>query len=383
MLIFLKSRLLISLFCICIGGQSAWAQLNNKVLEEGLSFESERKNALFLKLTNFNFVRNNEYFNDIVSGQTFFGYQLAPTLIYYPTASLRLEAGAFFWKDFGNPDYSLVAPIFSLKYFKDSLSIIFGNLEGNVQHHLIEPLYAFERTITHHLENGLQVKYNKGRFYGDLWIDWQRAIYANSPFQEEISAGLVAAVSPFKNQKFELQIPFQMSIVHRGGQDLGIAATNALNLTTGINLHWRNTGNRFFKQIRSENYWVYGAREVFDTLTDILQERVGQGLYLNLSAETRLFELMLSYWYGRKFDAVQGGDLYKSYPVKPQGIFQPTRRLLFVRLFKDFKVMNELYFTLRFEPYYDFVEKRVEHAAGFYISYRPSFFLLKTKDFFK
>ena len=42
--------------------------------------------------------------------------------------------------------------------------MIFGNLDGSIQHQLIEPIYNFERVITNRLENGAQFLINKISF---------------------------------------------------------------------------------------------------------------------------------------------------------------------------------------------------------------------------
>ena len=59
---------------------------------------------------------------------------------------MRLDAGVYVAKDFGNDDYSESEITFSLKIPEQQLQFYFRNAGGGSLHHrLIEPLYDFER----------------------------------------------------------------------------------------------------------------------------------------------------------------------------------------------------------------------------------------------
>ena len=122
--------------------QKLSAQLNNKAFEESFNFPTKNRiTKLFLQASEIlNFLKNNEYFNEITSGQNFFWYfELSPALVYYPDPKVRLEAGGFLWRDFGDDEFTRVAPVFRLTYKKDCTSVTFGNVVGNLNHQLIEP----------------------------------------------------------------------------------------------------------------------------------------------------------------------------------------------------------------------------------------------------
>jgi hypothetical protein len=55
-------------------------------------------------------------------------------------------------KDFGNAGLYDAQPLFSVKFNKKYLTLIFGSLEGNLQHNYIEPLFNVERKITSPIE---------------------------------------------------------------------------------------------------------------------------------------------------------------------------------------------------------------------------------------
>ena len=114
------------------------------------------EHQLRLEVQGFLFNKDNEYFNKIDPGLTYFGAQLAPRLVYYPAGNLRLEAGVFLWKNYGTLRLRQVRPLFTLKYRQGPHTLLFGNLEGNLHHGYIEPMYDFERVMTDRLEEGVQ-----------------------------------------------------------------------------------------------------------------------------------------------------------------------------------------------------------------------------------
>lgn len=103
----------------------------------------------------FTFFKDNEYFNKIVDGYTLFGTQLNLQLVYYPTEGLRLEAGVFLWKDFGNPVLQQVRPTYRATWTVNKHQFILGNIRSNLSHNYIEPLFNFERVMLKPLEEGL------------------------------------------------------------------------------------------------------------------------------------------------------------------------------------------------------------------------------------
>src|SRR5262249_28334361 len=136
------------------------------------------------------FGKNNEYEHTIVQGYTLFGYQFNPYLSYQISKHFRVDAGVFLQKDFGNSSYTTTAPTLSVKYQLKDFSITFGNLDGSLNHRLIEPLYDFERVLNNRLENGLQVQVIRDDLFFDTWVDWHKMIYVNDPNQEQLTAGM-------------------------------------------------------------------------------------------------------------------------------------------------------------------------------------------------
>lgn len=373
-----KLLLLVSLLIFHLNG---FAQLPNASFSDSKKVETERANELYLSIQNLNFVKNNEYFNDIVEGRTYLGYQFAPSLVYQPSEKIRIQAGAFFWKDFGNPEFTDIQPVFSAKFQTDSLAVTIGNLEGALSHNLIEPLYDFENIINQRLENGLQIQYNRERFGLDVWVDWQQMIYQNSPFQEVIFGGLNTYASPIKSKDFELRIPFQATIRHQGGQidSSELPVRNTLNYAVGLWANWHNpVTDSFVKDIQLDAYFV-GFQGDTVTITDELVSLSGQGIYSDLRFNMRWLDIMLSYWAAEDFSSAQGGTIYRSYNAVSQELVSPRRELLFLRVFKEWKIADDFTFIFRAEPYYDFQSQSTEFSTGVYMVYQPDFRLMKKR----
>ena len=153
----------------------SFGQLDNRVFEDRMKVDTVDSRKLFLGVNLLGFVKDNEYDNyrnPVITGYTLFGYQLNPYLSYHLNKHIRIDGGIFLQKDFGNSNYTQIAPTLSIKYHNRGFSVIFGNLEGSLNHRLIEPLYDFERVLNNRLENGMQVQMMRDNLFLDAWIDW-------------------------------------------------------------------------------------------------------------------------------------------------------------------------------------------------------------------
>jgi hypothetical protein len=356
----------------------SFAQLNNQVFEDRLEIAPENAQKLYLQVHNLNFVKNNEYFNDIVPGYTLFGYQLKPRLVYFPAKNVRVDVGMYALQDFGNDYYSTIAPVFSVKFKKDSTSLTLGTLQGNVAHRLIEPLYDFDRVMSNRLENGLQLIHHKPSWYLDLWVDWQTALRAG--VQEEIFGGLHTYIAPVRGKVVQVKIPVQFTILHQGGQEAFIAKPilNTINLATGLQVHVNFGKEAFIRALKLDNY-VLGSQAAEVTIGQPDFDN-GRAFYGNLTLSTRWGDLMGSLWLGDRFNSAQGGGLYRSTGVINKTYTEQHRDILLVRYLRNVRISPDVTFSFRVEPSYDFNHQKVEVAAGVYVHYTPRFFLLKVKN---
>ncbi len=367
------------------------AQLNNQAFENRLPIKPEQAGELQVGLNVLGYQKNNEYFNDIAEGYTLFGYHLNPRLVYFASPTVRIDAGVQVQKDFGTNDYSLVQPTFTIRYEEGDLALLFGTLEGHLNHGYIEPLYDFERVMTNRLENGLQLLLNKPSFKMDAWIDWQRYIRRRDPFLEEVAGGISSEVVLYKTPvslafsenepetETYIGLPLQFTAQHRGGQidDTQLPLVTLANVAAGVVVR-KNFNRKVLKALHFQPY-VVGFKD-FSNVKQFAYEQ-GAGLYLNAGIDTKYQNVMLSYWRGNSYMAELGGKLFPSVSsnFKTPDYRQKNRELLILRFMHDIELMEGLVLTMRFEPYYDLDFPALEFSNSLYLNFNTDFFLAKPK----
>ena len=110
-------KLLWFLCALLLAGASE-AQVDNDGLKEVIPVDSADEGWIKFRLSDENFLKNNEYFNELMTGQTYFGIMLHPSLTWNPYRNMRLQAGVFLRDDFGNNTIYQVIPTFTLKLQK-------------------------------------------------------------------------------------------------------------------------------------------------------------------------------------------------------------------------------------------------------------------------
>lgn len=366
---------------LCLGlllnAQPAAAQLDNHAFLYRLPVEPAVEGQLRIAVQAFVFSKDNEYFNKIDEGRTYYGTQLAPRLVYFPNANLRLEAGIFLYKDYGTSRLRQVRPMFTAKYQNGPHRILFGNIEGQLHHGYIEPLFDFERVMTNHLEEGMQYQLQTSRVSLDTWVDWQRQQYRFSNFQEEVAGGLTSEITAYQDSAgWRLGVvPVQFLATHRGGQIDTIATPlqTLFNFAAGLRVR-RKFYNSFVRAVHVDGYLT---RFTDYSFTEVLPYGKGNGFYINGGVDTRLSNIMLSYWSGNGFVAPQGGRLYQSISstVNNADFTQRRRELLILRMFSDFHLPGNVILTTRFEPFYDFNRRQIEFSFGAYLNFNQEFIL--------
>jgi hypothetical protein len=377
----LKKSIYFLLTFILLFTSSGFSQLDNNTLRYDLPVNAADTQKLMFSIDNVNFLRNTEYFTKIEQGKTMFGYQLIPKLVYFPVQYLRLEAGVYTRKDFGNNGYFDIAPVFALKLQRNGFSAIFGNIEGALNHRLIEPLFNIDYVIDKPLENGFQFKVNKQRVWSDTWINWQKMIYQGSPFKEEITAGTsnVVKLVGANDAKFSISLTGQALAHHFGGQIDSDSSdiVSTYNMAGGIRLAYFFPATSFLKEVRSDNYYTYYTDE---SNVKKYAYSHGNGMYFNLLLRSKFVDLMFSYWKGDKYISYNGTQIYQSASNYIPGYAEKERELLFIRLLYEKQLVKDLFLNVRFEPFYSLTQKTTEFSYSIYFTYRHSFTLAKLKS---
>lgn len=369
-------KILIILF-FAAAQNAVFGQLDNAVFEDRLQVEEADSGKLFLGLNFLGFSKNNEYFDTIIEGYTLLGYQLHPKLSYYPRKNVRLDAGVYVQQDFGNRKFSTVVPTVSLKITKGPLALVFGNIESSLNHRLIEPLYDFERVLSDRMETGIQLQWMTDGLFFDLWLDWQNMIYNNDSEQERFVSGLSLNKRIIKRGLFQVSIPVQILMSHKGGQ-INVSSSpleTVMNSAVGIELQQETSG--FIKAAKANGFYVNHNNM---SSANVIPYADGSGLYINGNISTTFgLDIMASYWQAHEFISIQGGKVYPSVSEYDYRVQQENMRLIMLRLLYNKEVAKGLYATLRVEPYYDLSFESFQYAYGFYLQFRDRFFITKRK----
>lgn len=365
-----------------------FAQLNNTDLSDEIHLNPNDSGKLGLSVTNFNYLRNTEYFNNIELGRTLFGAQLHPRLSYQPNGQTTLQAGVFLQQDFGAvPSITRVLPTFSVKLRSknNQRAFIFGTLEGALAHQLIEPLIDINSAILKRIENGAQFKLSTKKIWLDTWINWERFIDRGSPHKEQFTAGinthLVLCQTKIKEtralnpsgidvavtQTHHLFKPIlQFTAHHRGGQ-IDKDTSNMLmqfNGAAGLSYQFITPNNYSFK---TEAYAVLYQE---NTNSGFYPYRNGNGFLAHVFVAKNGFSINPTYWLGNGFIADRGTTIYQSVSIDKPGYAEKMRELLFVRFIYSKKMAPNLILNARFEPYYDVRNSLMEFSYSVYLSYR-------------
>jgi hypothetical protein len=375
----MKKHLLIVLFCVF--AHSVNAQFNNESLFNRIRPTDSLNKELHFNFYNFNYVRNYEYSNKFHDGYTLYGTQLEPQLVYFANPNMAITAGAYLRKDFGNEGVYDAKPLFNIKYHKKDLTLVFGSLEGNIQHNYIEPIYNFERKITTPIEYGTQLLVDKENFKLDGWIAWQKMIYKGDAAKEEIVGGLSTETTMLEVGRWKLTIPAQFLAYHQGGQiDVlkEIPLTTLFNGATGFKLHKAVGLN--VKEIFTDNY-VAVYKDFSPTKTRAFQG--GFGLWLNAGVATKWGTLVASYWKGNNFLTIKGMPLYQSVSenLYDEGYRESSRSILALRYAYQKELIPNFYLDVRFEPHIDLnnTAGNLQFNHSLFLTYKENFRIFKKK----
>lgn len=99
---FISALLLAVTFCL---GEMHSQDISKLVYTEDTTFSSEEVHELRFRFRNLNFFRDNEYKGSLVKGYTLPGLWVLPTVSYQPLKTLKIEAGAYMLRYWGESKY--------------------------------------------------------------------------------------------------------------------------------------------------------------------------------------------------------------------------------------------------------------------------------------
>lgn len=363
-----------------LSNAGSYGQYISPAMEYKNPVMAEDSNTLSLSYSNLFYFRDYEYFNSIQTGYTYQGTWQKPELIYQPNAWLKVHAGLLAQRDFGDKSFSHVRPVFSLQIKRKNFRFLFGALEGNQSHGLIEPLMSYDKVIERPVEEGVQFIWDSKRLKADLWLDWEILQTVNSNAPEELAGGVSINYYLTKPGKpWQLSVPVQFILPHKGGQ----LDTNNSNVSTiinhaqGLSATWNDpSGGSFIRQFTAEGYH---ASYFHSKKANPYPFNKGNAALFNLHLKSKYgVAFLASYWYGHQFIAPHGAKLFSSISsiTTLTDYYETNRQLLTLNLIYEKQLAPGLYIDARFSPYYDFKNNLTEYSFLFLLSYRNIFKLI-------
>lgn len=358
-------KLVVALTCIFLIN-NAYAQLNNSFFKDTLdvyylnNMPINKKKPVFA-ISGLHYNKNNEYFNRLNPGQTFFGTQLQPKLLYKPDTHLLFEAGVLLDKNYGDPKFiSRIYPIVKLTYVHKDLFLRLGSLQSHINHGMPDVLLNYENAFMDPVEYGIQTVMTRKNLIYESWTQWKQNVDKETIRQEIIIVGQSLILKPIRKEKFKLDIPVQGFGYHKGGQAIPGAPPliNRFILGSGLKLNFNN-------KLILESYY-FGSLDKSQNMQQPFDN--GMGLMENIRWLFRKHEFVFTWWYSREFVSTLGAPMFSNINFDEVYLFSNTRQLAMLRWnYTTHIIRNKMFLDARFEPYYDITAKKIEFSHGFHV----------------
>lgn len=336
-------KLVFALFLSAILFNSVYSQYPSEFFHADKYDKTIDSGHLQFHFDNLNYFRNTDYTTKVDKGSTFPGFHLLPYVQYQFNENAQIFGGLFLRYDFGNPQIKTLEPYIKFKYRLWGHDLIFGNLEGNVQHNLIEPIFDYERLVTDRQEQGIQVKLEDHRIEYDFWIDWQEMIYEGDPDNEAMFAGLTLNINPIMNETTKLSINGQATTLHKAGEIDSSIYPNSMEYNYGFGLVLEHSFNE------NVDLYLSGHAAYYHDHSNTLVNGFVNGLGQLAVARLRIheYQIILNYWDAYQFQSPTGDRLYFTVGRRNQRDPFKYRKMVGLRIANELHVAKNLTFLSR------------------------------------
>lgn len=337
-------------------------------------------NELSLSFESTSFQKNNEFESEFAQGLTGIGIQVQPSLEYYFNENTKGKLGVYALKFSGRDELSKVIPVFSIQHkICDGLELVFGNIYGNLNHELDEPLYRFDRYYRNNVEYGFQALHKSKYATVDLWVNWEQFIFEGDPFQEEFMVGNHTKFNILNWKGLSLQGDAQVLISHKGGEIDTYDGASIYIFNGGYGVNARYQFKNLSVGITPRLYWYRGVR-IPDVGNNSFKYKHGSAFYLRGDVEHKYFRFEAGIWKSEKFVSARGEALFMNISENDEKVFQKHRNIVTSKLALKRQISSNLHLELRAEMYVSLIHDALpDHTYGFYFVANENFFISKLK----
>jgi hypothetical protein len=262
---------------------------------------------------------NTEFRNPFREGETILGAALRLGAEAEISDRATLVLGVFANGRFGSDDaFDDVRPILRLTLRGKRSAFVFGSLPAsphaadagpdlNGPHGLLPPIQRETLAFDRPYEAGLQWTFTGATLNHDVWLNWQRT--NTREHRERFDGGVRGELGPGAG----LAVPFQLHIVHEGGQLFAtgpVADSIAAALGARLRTTFASPGGRRDAAWRlSLEAYVLASRFVPDRDSP-RRSRSGAGMFARAAGERAGWRGHLLFWRGDDFVADEGDPNY-------------------------------------------------------------------------
>ena len=334
---------------------------------------------LLLRVSDVNFFKNDEYFNDYIEGYTLIGYRIAPSLVYYLRNNVSVEAGAQFLQYGGTDKYDHVFPFASVQWqINRTWNITMGSLNGHIAHGLPEPMWEPERQLTDKPETGLQVKVRRPHLNGEVWLNWQQFIKTNDTIPEKFTFGLALDVSPTATDaSWSLSIPVRLLVSHVGGQISNYSQRMQSLANGSLSILFGHLWHNSFAQ----HLYVDIEGQFFHAMVDgdVRPFSDGHALYPKLCFDARLFSAHAGFWYAKNFFSLYGNPAFMSLSNYNDDVYSKKRQLLTFGADFNYALSSCIRFSIGGKAYFDTAASQFDYSYQAHLVVTPQWRLTNAK----
>lgn len=333
-------RIKIGLLLVFAIVECASAQNPLSLSQERILWPNYRADSLSPLTVSFrtqSFLKNNEYFGTITEGYTLFGYWANPNISYQVSNNLNLRVGAWAQKYFGLDSLSKLSPSYSVTYTpNEHFQLELGDLSWE-REDITLPLLNEERALISPQHEGMLIRTSGKRIKSTIWIEWEEFLFPQENKQEVLNLWTNNQLVLINTNNWELSIPFQAIVHHKGGQinanpkkDLVMLLNNA----AGIN--WGFSTGKF--GLRG-TYLFCGYKDLASV--PYSQYSNGNGHLASLMANYNGFSLGYSYWSANQYLSPEGTQMFNTVGNVADAPFSEKYRELSVAYLKYQKKIDE------------------------------------------
>lgn len=331
-------------------------------------YDTIKQGSLSINLHNNNFIKNNEYFGPYTQGITYIGSVLQPEVSWDLSDKLSLSGGWYFRMYYGQENFNESLPVIRVRYnVTQNTQVVFGQLDGQLQHGFVEPVYNTDNYFIKNPEYGLQVMVKREKLYADVYVDWEKFLMPGEENQEIITGGFVSSWSfnPAKENK-GISVHMQGIINHLGGQEdnSNQPLQSRANVACGIK-YAIPAALSLLDRITLASFYIQ-ALELSQTNT--LPFESGYALHNTVTFENKWSKISTGWFHGEYYFAPLGDYLFQSVSQFNDWYVGEKRDLITSKLLLGHDIMKGVNFGFRFESYFDLQRRAHDFSYGLNLS---------------